>query len=104
MYLFMNLCIRILVILVMERSPCNTHENQTFSKDTLDIKTLLPKDDGISYYWWISGAGKTYNIHKASFGHVITDHTESIFKDTTQLRHTIPTKDNFTISYFLHLG
>ena len=50
MYLFMNLCIRILVILVMERSPCNTHENQTFSKDTLDIKTLLPKDDGISYY------------------------------------------------------
>ena len=67
-------------------------QESDFSNDTLEINMLLPKDDEISDDCQISGAGTTYNLHKVSFGLVITDHAEAIFKYTTQLKHSIPTK------------
>ena len=70
-----------------------------FSNDTLDIKMFLPKDDN-SDDFQISVAGPTYKLHKVSFGTVIKDHTEAIFKATTQLKHPIPTKDHLTNALF----
>ena len=71
-----------------------------FSNDTLEIKIFLPRYDGISDECQISGAGTTYNLHKVSFGLVMTDHAEAIFKANTQLKHTIPTKEHFNIYFF----
>ena len=75
-----------------------------FSNDTLEIKMFLTKDDDISDYCQIIVSGPTYKLHKVSFGTVITDHAEAIFKDTTQLKHPIPTKEHFTNAFLIHQG
>ena len=79
-------------------------QESDFSNDTLEINMFLQRDDDISDDFQISFADPTYKLHKVSFGTVITDHTEAIFKATTHLKHPIPTKEHSTNAFFLHQG